>query len=63
MALNDVDGRAFFLEHLHLNLISLCRIDVCAGAKQGLLVRGGDVLQRLASIDIVALDKVNPIFM
>ncbi|KAJ8646951.1 hypothetical protein MRB53_008699 [Persea americana] len=27
------------------------------GAKQGLLVRGGDVLQRLAGIDIVAFDK------
>ncbi|ONK75069.1 uncharacterized protein A4U43_C03F12990 [Asparagus officinalis] len=27
------------------------------GAKQGLLVRGGDVLERLAGIDTVALDK------
>ncbi|KAF8401087.1 hypothetical protein HHK36_014390 [Tetracentron sinense] len=27
------------------------------GAKQGLLIRGGDVLERLASIDFVALDK------
>ncbi|XP_035546485.1 copper-transporting ATPase PAA2, chloroplastic [Juglans regia] len=27
------------------------------GARQGLLIRGGDVLQRLASIDYVALDK------
>ncbi|XP_021911806.1 LOW QUALITY PROTEIN: copper-transporting ATPase PAA2, chloroplastic-like [Carica papaya] len=28
-----------------------------AGAKQGLLIRGGDVLERLASIDYVAIDK------
>ncbi|OVA06830.1 Cation-transporting P-type ATPase [Macleaya cordata] len=28
-----------------------------AGAKKGLLVRGGDVLERLAGIDYVALDK------
>ncbi|XP_050268118.1 copper-transporting ATPase PAA2, chloroplastic [Quercus robur] len=27
------------------------------GARQGLLIRGGDVLERLASIDYVALDK------
>ncbi|XP_058078208.1 copper-transporting ATPase PAA2, chloroplastic [Magnolia sinica] len=27
------------------------------GAKQGLLIRGGDVLERLAGIDVVALDK------
>ncbi|GFZ15587.1 P-type ATPase of Arabidopsis 2 [Actinidia rufa] len=27
------------------------------GAKQGLLIRGGDVLERLAGIDFVALDK------
>ncbi|KAH9298590.1 hypothetical protein KI387_030272, partial [Taxus chinensis] len=27
------------------------------GAKRGLLVRGGDVLERLAGVDIVALDK------
>ncbi|KAL5995326.1 Copper-transporting ATPase paa2, chloroplastic [Asimina triloba] len=27
------------------------------GAKQGLLVRGGDVLERLAGIDVVGLDK------
>ncbi|KAK4853487.1 hypothetical protein QYF36_009926 [Acer negundo] len=27
------------------------------GAKQGLLIRGGDVLERLSSIDYVALDK------
>ncbi|KAJ0987510.1 hypothetical protein J5N97_005866 [Dioscorea zingiberensis] len=27
------------------------------GAKQGLLIRGGDVLERLAQIDLVALDK------
>ncbi|KAH7523884.1 hypothetical protein FEM48_Zijuj06G0059300 [Ziziphus jujuba var. spinosa] len=27
------------------------------GAKQGLLIRGGDVLERLASIDYIALDK------
>lgn len=27
------------------------------GAKQGLLIRGGDVLERLASVDYVALDK------
>lgn len=27
------------------------------GAKQGLLVRGGDVLERLAGIDVIALDK------
>lgn len=27
------------------------------GAKQGLLIRGGDVLERLANIDFVALDK------
>lgn len=27
------------------------------GAKQGLLIRGGDVLERLASIDYVAIDK------
>eukprot|EP01018_Ginkgo_biloba_P004940 Gb_21177 [translate_table: standard] len=27
------------------------------GAKRGLLIRGGDVLERLAGIDIVALDK------
>lgn len=31
------------------------------GAKQGLLIRGGDVLERLASIDIVALDKTGTI--
>lgn len=28
------------------------------GAKQGLLIRGGDVLERLARIDYLALDKV-----
>nr|GMC49411.1 copper-transporting ATPase PAA2, chloroplastic [Ipomoea batatas] len=28
------------------------------GAKQGLLIRGGDVLERLAGIDYVALDKI-----
>lgn len=28
------------------------------GAKQGLLIRGGDVLERLAGIDLIALDKV-----
>ncbi|XP_042507639.1 copper-transporting ATPase PAA2, chloroplastic isoform X2 [Macadamia integrifolia] len=27
------------------------------GAKQGLLIRGGDVLERLAGIDLIALDK------
>ncbi|XP_077236345.1 copper-transporting ATPase PAA2, chloroplastic [Tasmannia lanceolata] len=27
------------------------------GAKQGLLIRGGDVLERLAGIDVIALDK------
>ncbi|WOL11582.1 copper-transporting ATPase PAA2, chloroplastic [Canna indica] len=27
------------------------------GAKQGLLIRGGDVLQRLAAVDVIALDK------
>ncbi|CAH1449535.1 unnamed protein product [Lactuca virosa] len=27
------------------------------GAKQGLLIRGGDVLERLANIDIITLDK------
>ncbi|XP_078444379.1 copper-transporting ATPase PAA2, chloroplastic [Wolffia australiana] len=27
------------------------------GAKQGLLIRGGDVLERLAGVDVVALDK------
>ncbi|KAJ4959585.1 hypothetical protein NE237_026696 [Protea cynaroides] len=27
------------------------------GAKQGLLIRGGDVLERLAAIDLIALDK------
>ncbi|KAF5936446.1 hypothetical protein HYC85_027575 [Camellia sinensis] len=27
------------------------------GAKQGLLIRGGDVLERLAGVDLVALDK------
>lgn len=30
-----------------------------AGAKQGLLIRGGDVLERLSGIDYVALDKVS----
>ncbi|KAK9099505.1 hypothetical protein Syun_026550 [Stephania yunnanensis] len=29
------------------------------GAKQGLLIRGGDVLERLAGVDYVALDKVD----
>lgn len=29
-----------------------------AGAKQGLVIRGGDVLERLSGIDYVALDKV-----
>ncbi|KAF5200931.1 Copper-transporting atpase paa2 protein, partial [Thalictrum thalictroides] len=28
------------------------------GARQGLLIRGGDVLERLAGIDYVALDKI-----
>jgi hypothetical protein len=28
------------------------------GAKRGLLIRGGDVLERLAGIDSVVLDKV-----
>lgn len=30
-----------------------------SGAKQGLLIRGGDVLERLAGIDHVTLDKVS----
>lgn len=29
-----------------------------SGAKQGLLIRGGDVLERLANVDCVAIDKV-----
>lgn len=33
-------------------------LDSWAGAKQGLLIRGGDVLERLAGVDVVALDKV-----
>ena len=28
------------------------------GAKRGLLIRGGDVLERLAGIDAIVLDKV-----
>ncbi|KAG9458466.1 hypothetical protein H6P81_002974 [Aristolochia fimbriata] len=31
------------------------------GAKQGLLIRGGDVLERLAGIDVVALDKTGTV--
>lgn len=30
-----------------------------AGAKQGLVIRGGDVLERLSGVDYVALDKVS----
>lgn len=30
-----------------------------SGAKQGLLIRGGDVLERLAGIDYITLDKVS----
>lgn len=30
-----------------------------AGAKQGFVIRGGDVLERLSNIDYVALDKVS----
>ncbi|KAJ8751049.1 hypothetical protein K2173_016230 [Erythroxylum novogranatense] len=32
-------------------------VGTSVGAKQGLLIRGGDVLERLASIDHIALDK------
>lgn len=28
------------------------------GAKRGLLIRGGDILERLAGIDAIVLDKV-----
>lgn len=28
------------------------------GAKNGLLIRGGDVLERLSGVDVVVLDKV-----
>lgn len=30
-----------------------------SGAKQGLLIRGGDVLERLSGIDYITLDKVS----
>lgn len=34
-----------------------------AGAKQGLVIRGGDVLERLSGIDYVALDKVRTAYI
>lgn len=33
------------------------------GARKGLLIRGGDVLERLAGVNYIALDKVNLIFI
>lgn len=33
------------------------------GAKNGLLIRGGDVLERLSGVDVVVLDKVKSHYM
>ncbi|GFQ00043.1 copper-transporting ATPase paa2 chloroplastic [Phtheirospermum japonicum] len=51
--LNDIAGP----DGNSLLLSMKLAVDVLVGAKQGLLIRGGDVLERLAGIDYITLDK------
>ncbi|PIA42938.1 hypothetical protein AQUCO_02000410v1 [Aquilegia coerulea] len=51
--LNDISGP----DGNPLLLSMKLAVDVLVRARQGLLIRGGDVLERLAGIDYVALDK------
>jgi len=48
-----------FPDCIFLFTITSCHfVFLLLGAKRGLLIRGGDVLERLAGIDALVLDKV-----
>jgi hypothetical protein len=53
-----------FSDCIFLFIITSCHFNfLLLGAKRGLLVRGGDVLERLAGIDTLVLDKVRVSFI
>jgi P-type Cu+ transporter len=41
----------------NLHPLFICAIYGCTGARRGLLIRGGDVLERMAHVSTVVLDK------
>lgn len=55
--LNTIGNRDIVVSHALSSLNKEANLLYVAGARRGLLIRGGDILEKLAKVDTVVLDK------